>query len=104
MSSFFKIGSNQRERNTCAAIRNDPRPQRVDFLYSYDTPVVVYIREENAAFVTSYNWSVTTSRHIRQWLSRFDSTTTVTRCPQATLDTIHHRANLWEAEQAGVTS
>ncbi len=101
MSSFFKIGSNQRERNTTNAHGN-----RVDILYSYDTPVAAYDRAEQKLYITGTHHSATTSRHINKWTqsTRFDSDVPRFVMTQDAQWELHHKANLWEAQRAGVTA
>ena len=50
------IGSNQTEITTSNA----------RILFSYKTPVAAFV--DGAAYRTEKKWSVTTSRHINQWL------------------------------------
>jgi len=40
-----------------------------EVLYSYETPVAL-ITAGNRAYKTDYKWSVTTSKHINQWLRK----------------------------------
>jgi hypothetical protein len=57
-------------------------------LYSYETPVALI--RSSQAYKTDRKWSVTTSKHINQWLRKegFDpkSKDEVTLIPQDTLD------------------
>lgn len=103
MNTYFKIGSNQRERNTQAIchVAGEDVLSRVDFLYSYDTPVAFYCHRSGTVYTTSQKFSTTTTRHLNKWLQRFAGYE-IKPVPQATIDQIHHRANLWEAQQAGV--
>lgn len=103
MNTYFKIGSNQRERNTQAICHVAGRDVtcRVDFLYSYDTPVAFYCHYSDAVYATTTKFSTTTTRHLNKWLQRFEGCE-IKPVPQATIDQIHHRANLWEAQKAGV--
>ena len=39
-------------------------------LYSYETPVAL-ITATNRAYKTDHKWSVTTSKHINQWLRKY---------------------------------
>ena len=41
-----------------------------EVLYSYETPVAL-ITAGNRAYKTDYKWSVTTSKHINQWLRKY---------------------------------
>lgn len=51
--------------------------------------------------ITKFLSATTTTRHLNKWLQRFAGYE-IKPVPQATIDQIHHRANLWEAQQAGV--
>ena len=59
-------------------------------LYSYETPVALIARPGNRAYKTDHKWSVTTSKHINQWLRKegFDPKCEeqVTAVPQDVLD------------------
>ena len=59
-------------------------------LYSYETPVALIVGGSNRAYKTDRKWSVTTSKHINQWLRKegFDpkSQDDVVLVPQDTLD------------------
>jgi len=59
-------------------------------LYSYETPVALIVGSNNRAYKTDRKWSVTTSKHINQWLRKegFDpkSQEEVTLISQDTLD------------------
>ncbi len=102
MNTYFKIGSNQRERNTAIPDTLLCR-HRVDVLYSYDTPVAYYDRVTDTLYITSERHSATTTRHINKYTVRSCfSGTPIQHVEQAQLWNIHHKANLWEAEQAGV--
>ena len=52
------LGANQVEIQTNSAT----------VLYSYSTPVAAFVLERNGYIRTNEFWSVTTSRHINQWL------------------------------------
>jgi len=39
-------------------------------LYSYETPVALIVGYKNRAYKTDRKWSVTTSKHINQWLRK----------------------------------
>ena len=58
-------------------------------LYSYETPVALIVGSDNRAYKTDRKWSVTTSKHINQWLRAegFDPKceTEVTLVPQEVL-------------------
>ncbi len=104
MSSFFKIGSNQRERSTLNAHGN-----RVDILYSYETPVAtitsVYTGAgyTRIAHRTSTQHSPTTSRHINRWLDSRAKGMELREMDQSRLWALHHFVNAAEAKAAGVT-
>lgn len=106
MNTYFKIGSNLRERNT--QIHRDAAvcDQRVDILYSYDTPVAVYDRAARTLYITTMHHSQTTQRHINKWSQSTRFGSDVERCvmTQDALWELHHKASLWEAQQAGVTA
>lgn len=103
MNTFFKIGSNQRERNT-EILHNALTRHRVDILYSYDTPVAYYNRVTQQLVITKERHSPTTTRHINKWTTRSCFMGVVTHhVEQSHLWDIHHKAALWEAQQAGVT-
>lgn len=53
-------------------------------LFSYETPVAVYLSNTDTAIQTSKFWSVTTSRHIRTWLGE----TKATLVPQDTIESL----------------
>ena len=59
-------------------------------LYSYETPVALIVGSNNRAYKTDRKWSVTTIKHINQWLRKegFDpkSQEEVTLISQDTLD------------------
>ncbi len=104
MNTFFKIGSNQRERNTAIDDTTVCR-HRIDILYSYDTPVAYYDRVLGKLFITRENHSQTTTRHINKWTVRTCfSGVPIEHVEQSHLWNIHHKAALWEAHQAGVTA
>lgn len=50
-------------------------PDGKTVLYSYKTPVAVFVPGKGA-MVTSYKWSVTTSKHIRAFLMRHNLSAT----------------------------
>lgn len=103
MNTYFKIGSNQRERNS-AFKADDGTAERVDILYSYETPVAMYDKRDGRLYVTRQFHSATTSRHINKWVQQSHFHGLERRAiPQASLDTIHHKVNLWEAQKAGVS-
>ena len=52
------LGSNQTEVET----------EKATILFSYRTPVAACMKDGSGFFKTSKKWSVTTSRHINQWL------------------------------------
>tara|TARA_R110000796_G_scaffold209267_1_gene325615 strand:+ start:80 stop:337 length:258 start_codon:yes stop_codon:yes gene_type:complete len=56
-------------------------------LYSYEIPVALIVSSGNRAYKTDRKWSVTTSKHINQWLRAegFDPKEDVTLVPQDTL-------------------
>ncbi len=105
MTSYFKIGSNMRERNSCVPDDGVAYSRRVDILYSYDTPVAMYDRVDRILYITDEYHSATTNRHINKWT---DGTTRFMGevrdvMSQDDLWKVHHRVNLFEAQQAGVT-
>lgn len=70
-------------------IRTTPKPladfeTTVTVFFSYQTPVACHV-EGVGYFKTSKKWSVTTSRHINQWLRANDASYT-TEVSQETLD------------------
>lgn len=101
MSSFFKVGSNMRERCSVNAHHN-----RVDVLYSYETPVATITKVAGlgeVVHVTTTRHSSTTSRHINKWLNqRGLGFATRNDIEQDDLDRLHHYINAKEAEKAGV--
>jgi len=103
MNSFFKIGSNQRERNSQYVRPGTDTAQRVDVLYSYDTPVACYDPVRQKVYTTGKWHSATTSRHIKKWLEqgRFYGLEKLEMAQDA-LWNLHHLINIWEAEQDGV--
>ena len=101
MNTYFKIGSNMRERNTQVIRDAAVCAQRIDILYSYDTPVAAYDRAEQKLYTTTKYHSHTTSRHINKWTQKFSSTERYVMS-QDSLWELHHKCNLWEAQQAGV--
>jgi len=60
MMKVKNYGSNQTivEDNGCSV------------LYSYETPVALIVMPGNRAYKTDRKWSVTTSKHINQWLRK----------------------------------
>ena len=56
-------------------------------LYSYETPVALIVGSLNRAYKTDRKWSVTTSKHINQWLRAegFDPKEDATLVPQEVL-------------------
>lgn len=102
MSSFFKVGSNMRERCVLNESGN-----RVDILYSYETPVATIHKAGHLGeqvHVTTTNHSATTTRHINKWLiGRGHGKTTRNDLSQDHLWDLHHYANATEAKKAGVT-
>ncbi len=102
MNTFFKIGSNQRERNTAIADESCVR-HRVDILYSYETPVAYYDRAAQQLVITNERHSPTTTRHINKWTTRTCFMgVSIHHVEQSQIWDMHHKAALWEAQQAGV--
>ncbi len=103
MSSFFKIGSNMRERSSLNAHGN-----RVDILYSYETPVATITKVHglgHVIHVTTAHHSATTTRHINRWLDAKPYTVGKRNdIEQSALDELHHYINAKEAQAAGVTA
>lgn len=56
------------------ANKTEYRRDGLRVLYSYSTPVAAYREKTNTAMRTETTYSVTTTRHINQWLNAF-------RCP-----------------------
>ena len=42
-------------------------------LFSYETPVAMYMPEDDTYYRTTKKWSNTTTRHINQWLDGSDA-------------------------------
>lgn len=103
--TFAKIGSNQRERYVQVKRPGDDKPHHITMLYSYDTLVAAYDRAEDKLYITQTYHSVTTNRHLNKWTqsTRFSDTPRFVMTQDALWE-LHHKANLFEAEEAGVTA
>ena len=66
-------------------------PSGVTVFFSYKTPVAAHIPGEGY-YRTDKRWSVTTSRHIGQFLSRNGGSGKATERPQAYFDTLGARS------------
>ena len=67
-------------------------------LYSYETPVALIVGSGNRAYKTDRKWSVTTSKHINQWLRAegFDPKEDVTLVPQDVIRANGKQASLYD--------
>lgn len=64
--------------------RTEVETERATILFSYRTPVAACMKDGSGFIRTDKSWSVTTSRHINQWLQGANAR----KVPQSVLDSL----------------